>query len=202
MTNKMLPKALENLINQFRKLPTIGPKSAERLGFMLLKWSRSDLEQFGNALLALKDGVKLCPRCFYFLEHDACAFCDNPYRDASVLCVVETIVDLVALERIGDYNGLYHVLQGRIDPMNGVTAEHIRLRELYERVKANKEIKELIIATEPDVEGETTALYIANLLEKTHIQITRIGRGLPSGGNLEFADDTTLRNALRGRTGM
>jgi recombination protein RecR len=196
----MIPKSIQNLIDELNKLPGIGPKSAERLVFYLLNRSDEEIKRLGEAVLALKKGISLCPSCYQFSHNGTCTICADQSRDHTQICVVEKIADLMAIERTGAYQGVYHVLHGRIDPLHRIGPEHIKLKELHDRVLSDTTIKEIIIATDPDIEGETTAMYIARMFEKKNIKITRIARGLPSGGNVEFADDTTLRNALKGRT--
>ncbi len=196
----MVPHSIQNLIHELNKLPGIGPKSAERLVFYLMKQPEEEVKRLAAAVGNLKAGIQLCHLCFNFSNSDTCGICINQNRDGSILCVVEAIPDLMAIERVGEFFGLYHVLHGRIDPLHQIGPEHIKLRELKDRVLKDKKIKEILIATDPDIEGETTAMYIARLFEGSKLKITRIARGLPAGGNLEFADDTTLRNALKGRT--
>lgn len=196
----MLPKSLKNLIEELNRLPTIGPKSAERLSFYMLKRTDEENKRLGEAIQNLRRGIQMCTLCFNFSDESICKICFDNSRDHSLLCVVETIPDLVALERIGEFTGVYHVLHGRIDPLHEVGPEHIKLKELQQRILRDKQIQEIILATDPDIEGETTAMYVARMFQDSKLKITRIARGLPSGGNVEFADDLTLRNALKGRT--
>lgn len=196
----MIPKSIQNLIDELNKLPGVGPKSAERLVFYLLKRSDEEVKRLGEAVLVLKKGISLCPSCYQFSTNGTCMICADQSRDHTQICVVETIPDLMAIEKTGAYKGIYHVLHGRIDPLHHIGPEHIKLAQLQQRVHTDKNIEEIIIATDPDIEGETTALYIARLFEHRKLIITRIARGLPSGGNVEFADDMTIRNALKGRT--
>ncbi len=196
----MLPRSIQILIDELHKLPGIGPKSAERLVFHLLRQSDREVEALAGAVKGLKDGVNLCPQCFQFANSDLCSICADATRDRNEICVVETILDLMALERTNEYRGLYHVLHGRIDPLHGIGPEQIKLRELKQRLQKDGQIREIILATDPDIEGEATAMYIADLLKDLPVRISRLARGLPSGGNIEFADDMTLRSAFRGRT--
>lgn len=195
----MLPKSIQQLVLQFKKLPGIGPKSAERIAFYLIQQSKEDLYFFSESIKMAKEGIELCSRCFHLAQKDHCPICDDPNRDQSIICVVETIQDLLSIERMGSYSGVYHILHGKIDPLHHIGPEHLRLKELGKRVYHQK-VQEIILATNPDVEGETTALYISRMLEGNDIKITRIARGIPVGGNVEFSDDMTLKNALEGRT--
>lgn len=196
----MLPPSIHNLIEELNKLPGIGPKSAERLVFYLLRQPDEEVLSLAKAVESLKNGLQLCQSCFQFAQNEECSICADLSRDQSSICVVETILDLMAIERVGEYRGLYHVLHGRIDPLHRVGPDQIKLKELKTRTIRHPEISEIILATDPDIEGETTAMYISDMLKDSSIQISRIARGLPAGGNIEFADDMTLRNALKGRT--
>jgi recombination protein RecR len=197
--SSLLPKPIENLISQFERLPGIGPKSAERLTFYLLKSKKEDLNQFATAISGLKEGVTICSTCQNIAEQNPCSICKNKARERSIICVVEEAQDALVLENTHEYQGLYHILQGAISPLNNIGPEDLKIKELLERVQKNKETKEIILATNPSLEGEATAMYIAKLLKPLGIKITRIARGLPSGGDLEYADEITLTNALRGR---
>lgn len=197
--SSFLPKPIENLISQFERLPGIGPKSAERLTFYLLKVKKNKLDEFAKSLSDLKKGITICSVCQNTAEQNPCAICQNKSRDFSTICVVEEAQDALVLENTHEYKGLYHILHGAISPMNNVCPEDLRIKELLDRVQKNKNTKEIILATNPTLEGEATAMYISKLLKSPGLKITRIARGLPSGGDLEYADEITLTNALNGR---
>jgi len=197
--SSFLPKPIENLISQFERLPGIGPKSAERLTFYLLKAKKDKLDEFAKSLTGLKEGITICSICQNTAEQNPCAICKNKSRDFSIICVVEEAQDALVLENTHEYKGLYHILHGAISPMNNVCPEDLRIKELLDRVQKSKEAKEIILATNPTLEGEATAMYISKLLKSPGLKITRIARGLPSGGDLEYADEITLTNALNGR---
>jgi recombination protein RecR len=186
------------LINEFSKLPTIGPKTAARLVFYLLNRSRADAEALADAIVALKDRVRLCSQCFSITEDDPCAICSDPRREARMLCVVAEAKDIYALERTSAYNGRYHVLGGLISPMDGVGPAQLRVKELIERIGANG-YEEVIVATNPNAEGEATALYLSRLIAPSGVLVTRLAYGLPIGGDLDYADEVTLAKALEGR---
>ena len=186
------------LINEFSKLPTIGPKTAARLVFHLLNRPRADAESLAEAIVALKDRVRLCTQCFSITEEDPCSICSDPRRDAHVLCVVAEAKDIYALERTSAYNGRYHVLGGLISPMDGIGPAQIRVKELIERIGANG-YGEVIVATNPNAEGEATALYLSRLVTPLGVLVTRLAYGLPIGGDLDYADEVTLAKALEGR---
>ena len=186
------------LINEFSKLPTIGPKTAARLVFYLLNRSRADAEALADAIIALKDRVRLCTLCFSITEEDPCALCADPRRDARMLCVVAEAKDIYALERTSAYNGRYHVLGGLISPMDGIGPGQLRVKELIERIGANG-YEEVIVATNPTAEGEATALYLSRLIAPSGVLVTRLAYGLPIGGDLDYADEVTLAKALEGR---
>ena len=186
------------LINEFSKLPTIGPKTAARLVFHLLNKPRADAESLADAIIALKDRVRLCSRCFSITEDDPCAICSDPRRDARLLCVVAEAKDIYALERTSAYNGRYHVLGGLISPMDGIGPAQLRVKELVERIGANG-FEELIVATNPNAEGEATALYLSRLIGPLGVLVTRLAYGLPIGGDLDYADEVTLAKAIEGR---
>lgn len=197
-----LPKSIQNLINEFSKLPGIGPKSASRLAFYLLKQSAMDLDSFSSALGNLKKGIVFCDTCHNMTEKNPCIFCSDNKRDKNLICVVEDPLDVVAMDQIEGYDGLFHVLGGLISPIDGVGPEDLKVKELLERLQSTVEPKEVIFATNPSLEGEATAMYIARLLKDpkfNKVKITRIGRGLPMGGDLEYADEYTLSKALEGR---
>lgn len=189
---------LEKLVEQFERLPGIGHKSAERLAFFVLSMSNEDAKTFADAVLEAKTSIKTCSICQNLTEGDKCPICSDETRDRSTICVVTDPKDLIAIERTREYRGLYHVLHGVISPLSGIGPEDIRIRELLERA-AGEEVKEIILATNPDTEGETTAMYIARLLRPFELKITRLAYGMPVGGHLEFSDQKTLSMALEGR---
>lgn len=193
-----IPAALSALIEHLVRLPGVGPKTAQRLAFHLLKAPREDAAALAEALVGLKDRTRLCQRCFNLCESELCGICTDPRRDASVLCVVEEINDLLAIEKTREFRGFYHVLGGSLSPLDGRGPEQIRARELQARLEPG-EIREVILATNPNVEGEATALYLLRVLKPFPVKVTRIARGLPMGGDLEYADEATLARALEGR---
>jgi recombination protein RecR len=186
------------LINEFSKLPTIGPKTAARLVFHLLNKPRADAESLADAIIALKDRVRLCSSCFSITEEDPCSICNDGRRDARILCVVAEAKDIFALERTSAYNGRYHVLGGLISPMDGIGPAQLRVKELIERIGSNG-YEELIVATNPNAEGEATALYLSRLVNPLGVLVTRLAYGLPIGGDLDYADEVTLAKAIEGR---
>ncbi len=199
------PKAIEKVIENFERLPGIGPKTAARLAFYLLHVPQSDLDEFGKNLGNLKKETILCSVCFNIGESDPCWICEDPTRDGSIICIVEDALDLLAIERSGKYKGVYHVLHGVIDPLNSIGPDDIYIPQLVSRIK-NREsrIAELILATNPTMEGEATALFIQKEFSNSSnssngLRITRIGRGLPIGADLEYADEVTIEKALEGR---
>ena len=195
-----LPPSIQNLVDHFTTLPGIGPKTAEKLVFFLLRRAPQDLHNFGTSLSHLADNVKLCSQCQNFTDNDPCPICSNPRRDQSTICVVADPLDLLALENTHNFRGTYHVLGHNINPLEGITPNDIRIRELEQRIQnANPKIEEIILGLDANTEGETTALYLARLLKKYDISITRIGKGLPMGSDMEYADSVTLSNALEGR---
>ena len=195
-----LPKVIDRLAEKFERLPGIGPKSAQRLVFYLLHYPESELQDFANKLLALKRETCTCSLCHQIAESDPCPVCDDPNRDQTLLCVVEQPLDMIAIERAGKYQGLYHVLHGCLDPLNNIGPDEIYLRDILQRLDG---VSELIVATNPTMEGEATALVIKELIEKdgrfNSLKITRIGHGLPIGADIEYADGLTLTRALEGR---
>jgi recombination protein RecR len=199
----LLPEPLQKLINAFERLPGIGPKSASRLAFFLLRADASFSDELADALSGLKDKVSFCEECFNITMagRDRCEVCESSKRDDGVICVVEEALDVLALERTGGYFGKYHVLHGVLSPIEGIGPEDIKIRPLLERV-ARGEIKEIILATNPSMEGDTTAMYIQQQLEQYDVRVTRLARGLPVGGDLEYADQNTLLRALAGRQEM
>ncbi len=195
-----LPSSVQNLIDELAKLPGIGPKTAERLTFYLLRSSDNDISGLGRSVLNLKGKIKTCSYCFNLSETDPCTICADESRDTSKICVVEEPLDLLALEKTGEYKGLYHVLGGAISPVEGIGPDNLLIKELLVRLQKNKDkTKEVILATNPSLEGEATAMYLKKLLEPLGIKITRIARGLPIGAELEYADEITLSRALEGR---
>ena len=197
----MLPKPVQNLIDEFSRLPGIGPKTAARLVFYLLKKPKSDVLRFGNAVNELLANIKYCSKCFSITDADICDICSNESRNQEILAVVEEPLDIVALEKTRVFSGLYHVLGGAISPIDGIGPENLRIAELIDKLKNNSKIKEVILATNPSLEGEATATYIKTQMEKIapELEITRIARGLPVGGDLEYADEITLSRSLEGR---
>lgn len=198
-----IPKAIQSLIESFEKLPGIGPKTAQRLTFYLLHVPQGELDQFSVSVQNLKKGTIICSICFSVDEADPCGICANSQRDKSTICVVEEPLDVLALEKNGKYHGVYHVLHGKIDPLNNIGPDEIYIRQLLERINdEGLRIKEVILATNPTMEGEATAMYIAKQIKVTSdkIQVTRIGRGLPTGADLEYADELTLQRAMEGRS--
>lgn len=194
-------KSLDRLVRALRRLPGVGPRQAERFAAYFLRASQGETEEFVNALLQVKQDVKLCSVCFSYSEDDLCPVCRDQDRDRGLICVVEDPQDIEAIEKTGAYKGLYHVLHGAISPMEGRGAEQVKVRELLERVQhAETPVREVIIATDPDSEGETTALYLADLLRGLVGQVTRIGYGVPLGGDIDYIDEMTLGYSLKGRT--
>ena len=192
------PAPLEKLVEQFARLPGIGGKSAQRLAFYVLGLPMEEAQEFANAIVDAKKNVTCCPVCRNFTAGGLCPICASSKRDTSTICVVADPRDVVAIERSREYNGLYHVLHGVISPMNHVGPDDIAIKPLLERV-AKGEVREIIMATNPDTEGEATAMYIARLLKPFDVRVTRLAYGIPVGGHLEFADDATLMRALEGR---
>ncbi|HYE93149.1 MAG TPA: recombination mediator RecR [Terriglobales bacterium] len=192
------PEPVARLIDALQRLPGIGPKTAQRLTFYMLKRPHDEVRELGEALFAVKEKITYCRTCFNVTDEDPCRICDDPRRDPHVLCVVEEPNDLLAMERTGEYKGRYHVLLGALSPLDGVGPDDLKIRELLARLDG-KETTEVILATNPNVEGEATALYLAKLLRPLAVRITRIARGLPVGGDLEYADQVTLSKALEGR---
>ena len=196
----ILPEPLDRLILALERLPGIGPKTASRLAFYLLKTPREFSDDLADALKMVKDGTTFCNTCFNITDagREECVICADPNRDQSIVCVVEDPLDMVALEKTAGFKGRYHVLQGALSPIEGIGPDDIRIHELEERVK-NGGIAEVIIATNPSMEGDATALYLRQRLNKYQVKLTRLARGLPVGGDLEYADQSTLLRALAGR---
>ena len=195
------PAALQELTDQFARLPGIGGKTAQRLAFHVLSLPLEDAESFAEAILNAKKEVKTCPVCQNLTDRELCPICADPQRDQGVICVVAEPKDVIALERSREFNGTYHVLHGVISPLNHVTQDDIKIRELLRRV-ASGQIKEVIMATNPDTEGEATAMYISRLLRPMEVKVTRLAYGVPVGSQLEYADEVTLSRALEGRQEM
>jgi len=191
-------ETIEKLISEFSKLPGIGQKTAERFVFYLLKQPKEELEKLNLALKNLEKNIKICSICQNFSETDPCPICSSKSRDKSIICVVAEPQDLLAIEKTGEYKGTYHVLHGVINLPEGITPNRLKINELLERVKKNR-IKEIILALNPDIEGESTALHIKKLLSPFNLKITKLARGLAMGSELEYADEITLADALKGR---
>jgi len=189
---------LARLIDELKRLPGIGQKSAQRIAFHLERGAREEVERLAVALMELKDKIRLCSICNNLTEADPCGYCTDPSRDPTVICVVETPYDVVAVEKTREFRGLYHVLHGTISPLQGVGPDQLKLKNLIERLKSGK-IKELIVATNPNVEGEATAVYLSKLIKPLGVRVTRIAMGIPVGSELEFADEVTMLKAIEGR---
>ena len=189
---------VQTLIDELGRLPGIGPKSAQRIAFYLLKTDARDAKRLAQAIEDAKDRVSWCRTCFNIAEGEQCNFCRDERRDAHIVCVVEEPRDIIAIERTGEFPGRYHVLQGAISPIEGIGPEQLRVKELLARI-SNEGITEVILATNPNIEGEATAMYLARLLKPVGVRVTRIASGLPVGGDLEYADEVTLGRALEGR---
>lgn len=194
-------KPMVRLVEELSKLPGIGPKTAQRLAFYILETPYEKVENLAKAIINAKRTIVHCSICGNITQKDPCEICSSETRDRSIICVVEDPRDVVAMEKTREYNGLYHVLHGAISPMDGITPDSIRIKELLERVK-NADVKEIILATNPNVEGEATAMYIAKIIKPLGIKTTRIAHGVPVGGDLEYADEVTLSKALEGRKEM
>lgn len=189
---------VQDLIDELGRLPGVGPKSAQRIAFYLLKVETEDAMRLARAIGEVKERVGFCTRCYNIAEGDECGLCEDPRRDATVVCVVEEPRDVVAIERTQEFRGRYHVLQGAISPIEGIGPDQLRVRELLGRI-SDEGIEEVIVSTNPNIEGEATAMYLAKLLQPLGIAVTRIASGLPVGGDLEYADELTLGRALEGR---
>jgi len=197
----MLPSAVENLIKNLSRLPAIGRRSAQRLTLHLIKQEAETLNELGQAILQLKTNVRLCQDCFNFAEAEICQLCLNEKRDQATVCIVEDVLDVIAVENSEEYQGLYHVLHGRLSPLDGVGPDDLKINELISRLDNHPEIRELILATGTSLEGETTANYLADILKQAqpNVKISRISQGMPIGGELDYADNLTLRRAFSGR---
>ena len=191
-------KPLAKLIRELEKMPGVGPKSAQRMAFHILRMPDEEARALAEAVIEVKERIVTCKRCFNFTDEELCPICRNPSRDASVLCVVADVRDLMAIERTQEYRGLYHVLQGVISPMDGVGTEQLRIRELLQRLRSEP-IEEVIIAMNPTIEGDATAMYLSKLIKPLGIRVTQLAHGMPVGGDLDYADQATLISALEWR---
>jgi recombination protein RecR len=189
---------VQNLIDELGRLPGVGPKSAQRIAFHLLKTPPEDAKRLAQSIVDAKEKVSWCRRCFNIAEGELCSFCRDERRDPTLLCIVEEPRDIVAIERTAEFRGRYHVLQGAISPIEGIGPEQLRVKELLTRI-GEEGVQEVILATNPNIEGEATAMYLARLLKPLEMKVTRIASGLPVGGDLEYADEVTLGRALEGR---
>lgn len=199
----IIPKAIQNLIESFERLPGVGQKTAQRLTFYLLHVPQGELDNFASSLQSLKKDTILCSNCFMIGETDPCDICANKERDHSIICLVEQPLDVIALEKNRRYKGIYHVLHGKIDPLNNIGPDEIYIDQFMKRLKSeDSKVEEIILATNPTMEGEATAMYIAKQIKSQNpsLKITRIGRGLPIGADLEYADEVTLQRAMEGRS--
>lgn len=192
------PKSIATLIEHFQKFPSVGPKSAQRMAFYLLRMPMSEVQKFAQSIVEAKGNTHTCEVCFNLSSTSPCEICTSPKRDRSTICVVAETKDLIAVEKTNEYKGLYHVLQGLISPMDGIGADDIRIKELLNRL-TNDEVKEVILALSPSVEGEATSLYLSKLIKPFGIKISRIAFGLPVGADLEYADEITIARAIEGR---
>ena len=190
--------SIEKLIENFEKLPSIGHKTAIRLAFHMLDLGKEQTDEFINSIVEAKKNLKYCSICYNISDTDPCQICSSPKRDASVICVVEDVRDVIAMERTHEFKGVYHVLHGSISPMNGIGPDDIKIKELLTRLGENN-VKEIILATNPRVEGEATAIYLSKIIKPLGIKVTRIAQGIPVGGDLEYTDEVTLSQALEGR---
>lgn len=196
----LYPKAISDLIEELRKLPGVGPKSAQRLAFYLATSGKQSINRLIDVLEKTRDKIGYCSLCGNLTDQDPCTICKDPKRDQSLICVVGYPKDVIALERSGEYRGVYHVLHGYIQPLKGIGPDDIRVNELLARVRFSQgKVKEVILATNPDVDGETTALYLAKVLKPFGVKVTRLARGLPFGAELDYADEVTLAKSLEGR---
>ena len=195
------PQSIEKMIESFRKLPSIGPKMAERLSYFILRSPAASVEELINSIRQARELIHLCDKCYNMSEDNPCQICADTTRDPAMLCVVETPQDLIAMSHVKNFNGLYFVLGGALSPLDGVGPSDIRSKELINRIK-NDKITEVIIATDTDSKGETTALYLSEQIKPLNVKVTRLGYGLPVGGDLEYADEVTLSRAIEGRREM
>ena len=196
---RQYPRSLNRLINELGKLPGIGGKTAQRLAFHVLSLSDREAEALASAIIEAKQALHYCSVCGNLTDREVCGICSDESRDRSVICVVETPQDVMAMERIREFRGTYHVLHGAISPSEGIGPSDINLKSLIERLQKSDEVKEIIIATNPNIEGEATAMYVARLIKPAGIKVTRIAHGIPVGGDLEYADEVTLLKAMEGR---
>lgn len=198
----MLPQPLQNLIEELNKFPSIGPKAAQRLAFHLLYQPKENLDKLISAIAEIKKETHICPNCFNVTENSSesklCRFCSDPKRNSQLICVVEECFDIIPIEKTRQFNGLYHILGGAINPPKGITPDKLKINELFQRVK-NSSVTEIIIATNPNSEGETTAMYLARTLKSLAIKTTRLARGLPTGAAIQYADEATLGSAISNR---
>jgi len=194
----VFPSSIKNLINEFNKLPGIGSKTSQRFVFYLLKKPTYEISNLSKALEDLKDAIKFCKYCHCFTDQDPCPICANTQRDKTSLCVVSETVNMAIIEATGEYKGLYHVLGGNLNTLDGITPDQLNIKSLVNRVK-NSNFQEIILAFDPNIEGESTVIYLKKILEHYNIKITRLARGLPMGSDIEYADEITLSNALKGR---
>jgi recombination protein RecR len=192
--------SLHQLIEEFAQLPGIGRKSAQRLALHILKLPKEDVERMAQALRNVKEKMRYCTTCWNFSEHDPCAICANAKRDAQMICVVEEPNDVLAIEKTNDYRGHYHVLGGALAPLEGIGPEDLKVKELLVRI--TPEVKEVLLALNPNIEGEATTIYLTRLLKPLGVEVTRLARGIPIGGDLEFADEATLSRAIEGRVAV
>lgn len=192
------PSSIQNLINEFNKLPGIGSKTSQRFVFYLLKQPKSEIVKLTNSLQQLKDTIKICSICGCFTETDHCTICSGSQRDKTLLCVVSETTDMAVIEATGEYKGLYHILGGMLNTLDGITPDMLNIKSLADRVKTGI-FQEIIFAFNPTIEGESTVIYLKKILEQYNIKITRLARGLPMGSDIEYADEITLSNALKGR---
>jgi len=195
---KDFPQPLADLIDELKRLPGIGQKSAQRIAFHLERGPREDVERLARALIEAKDKVRLCSVCNNLADSDPCAWCSDPGRDSSVVCVVETPYNAISIEKTREFHGLYHVLHGSLSPLQGIGPEQLKIKSLIDRLKDGK-VRELIVATNPNVEGEATAVYLSKLIRPLGVKVTRIAMGIPVGSELEFADEVTMMKAIEGR---
>ena len=191
--------SIEKLVEAFEKLPSIGHKTAVRLAFHILNASEEEVKEFIDSITNAKANLKYCSQCFNITDTDPCPICSSPKREQNTICVVEDVKDVIAMERTHEFKGVYHVLHGSISPMNGIGPEDIKIKELLNRLAGEEKIEEVIIATNPRVEGEATAMYLSKLIKPFGIKVTRIAHGVPVGGDIEYADEITLTKALEGR---
>ena len=190
-------KPVARLVEELAKLPGIGPKTAQRLAFFIISGSMEDAQHLAGAITDAKEKIGYCSQCYNLTDKDPCSICDSPSRDASIVCVVEEPRDVVALERTREFKGFYHVLHGAISPMDGIGPGELRIRELLQRL--DESVKEVVIATDPNVEGEATAMYLARIIKPLGVKVTRMAHGMPVGGDLEYVDEVTLTKAYEGR---